>query len=217
MSSLVTKIRTLAEKETVRTLPWRLISRAAERIGGRVRAWIWGWPRGHIGASPRIIGSKYLHVDQNASVGRHAWIEAINHYRNCQYNPQITIGQRFSASERLHISCIIQIIILDDCLIGSSVHITDHSHGAYRGTNQCSPFTPPIIRDLISPGPVQIGSRVWIGDNCVILGPAAIGSGSIIGANSVVIGDVPPNVIAVGSPAKVVRIFNAQTNKWDRI
>ena len=53
-------------------------------------------------------------------------------------------------------------------------------------------------------GKVQIGDNVFIGVNTVIAKPVTIGEGAVIGANSVVTKDVPPNAIAVGSPARVV-------------
>jgi acetyltransferase-like isoleucine patch superfamily enzyme len=46
---------------------------------------------------------------------------------------------------------------------------------------------------------------VWIGMNSVILKGSRIGDNSIIGAGSLVTGIIPPNVIAGGNPAKVLR------------
>ncbi len=53
--------------------------------------------------------------------------------------------------------------------------------------------------------PVTLEDDVWIGANAVILGGVRIGKGSIIGAGSVVTRDIPPGVIAVGSPCRVLR------------
>ncbi len=53
--------------------------------------------------------------------------------------------------------------------------------------------------------PVTIEDNVWIGGSAVILGGVIIGKNSIIGAGSVVTQDVPPNTIAVGNPARVLR------------
>ncbi len=52
---------------------------------------------------------------------------------------------------------------------------------------------------------VVIGKNVWIGMNTVILKGSTIGDNTIIGACSLVTGDIPANVIAGGSPAKVLR------------
>lgn len=45
----------------------------------------------------------------------------------------------------------------------------------------------------------------FIGAGARILGPVRVGAGSVIGANAVVLEDVPPNCIAVGVPATVVK------------
>ena len=50
-----------------------------------------------------------------------------------------------------------------------------------------------------------MGDNVWFGGNVTVLPGVTIGSGSVIGAGSVVSRDIPPNVIAVGSPCRVVR------------
>lgn len=53
--------------------------------------------------------------------------------------------------------------------------------------------------------PITIGKDVWIGANAVICGGVTIGEGSVIGAGSVVTKDIPPMVVAAGSPCKVIR------------
>lgn len=53
--------------------------------------------------------------------------------------------------------------------------------------------------------PVRIGRNCWLGAGVVVLPGVTIGENSVIGAGSVVIKDVPPNVIAVGNPCRVLR------------
>ena len=57
-------------------------------------------------------------------------------------------------------------------------------------------------------GEVIIGNNVYIGVNSVILRNVKIGDNSVIGAGSVVNVDIPPNVVAVGNPVKVVKTLN---------
>lgn len=52
---------------------------------------------------------------------------------------------------------------------------------------------------------ISIGNDVWVGGNVKILDGVSIGDGSVIGAGSVVVKDIPPYMIAVGVPAKVIK------------
>ncbi len=52
-----------------------------------------------------------------------------------------------------------------------------------------------------------IEENVNIGANCVIIGDIKIGKNSIIGAGSVVINSIPPNCVAVGNPARVIKVL----------
>ena len=55
-------------------------------------------------------------------------------------------------------------------------------------------------------GSVKVGKRSWIGIGSSIINNINIGEDTIIGAGSVVIKNLPPSCIAVGSPAKAIRI-----------
>lgn len=62
-------------------------------------------------------------------------------------------------------------------------------------------------------GNVVIGDNVFVGAESVILPNVTIGDNSIIGANSTVSRDIPANVVAVGSPAKVICTLDEYINK----
>ena len=52
---------------------------------------------------------------------------------------------------------------------------------------------------------VHIGNNCWIGAGCVIVPGVTIGDNTVIGAGSVVTRDIPPSVVALGVPCRVVR------------
>lgn len=54
-------------------------------------------------------------------------------------------------------------------------------------------------------GRPAIGDRVQIGAGAVLVGPIDIGADTIIGANAVVVRSLPPNVVAGGVPARILR------------
>jgi acetyltransferase-like isoleucine patch superfamily enzyme len=57
-----------------------------------------------------------------------------------------------------------------------------------------------------SRGDIVVGPDAWIGFGAIVLAGVTIGEGAVVGAGAVVTEDVPPNAIAVGSPARVVRM-----------
>lgn len=60
---------------------------------------------------------------------------------------------------------------------------------------------------LESGAPVRIGADCWIGGGAVVLPGVSIGEGTVVGAGSVVARDLPPGVLAVGNPARIVRVL----------
>ncbi len=62
--------------------------------------------------------------------------------------------------------------------------------------------------------PVVIEDGVWIGAGAVILPGVTIGENSVIGAGSVVTRDIPANVLAVGSPCRVLREFDDRDKEY---
>lgn len=62
--------------------------------------------------------------------------------------------------------------------------------------------------------PVHIEDNVWIGAGVIILPGVTIGENSVIGAGSVVTKDIPANVVAVGTPCRVVREIGERDRKY---
>ena len=72
---------------------------------------------------------------------------------------------------------------------------------------------PVIDQQIQQTNPVLIGDGAWIGENVCVIG-ASVGRNSVIGANSVVTKDIPDYCIAVGSPAIIIKRYNADTKQW---
>lgn len=89
------------------------------------------------------------------------------------------------------------IIIGQCCDIGFNTNFSNSIHrlkSDYRQKRARTESKPIIIEDF-----------VWIGCNVTILGGVTVGKGSVIGAGSLVTKDIPPNVMAAGIPAKVIK------------
>jgi galactoside O-acetyltransferase len=74
----------------------------------------------------------------------------------------------------------------------------------------------PDHRPLMYAEKVTIGKNVWVGASTTILPGVTIGDNSVIGAGSVVTKDIPANVVAFGSPCKVVRPITEDDKKTYR-
>ena len=61
--------------------------------------------------------------------------------------------------------------------------------------------------------PVIIGNNVWIGGRVTILPGVVIGDKCVIGAGAVVTKSIPPNSLAVGNPAIVMKTIIDATNE----
>lgn len=53
--------------------------------------------------------------------------------------------------------------------------------------------------------PVTVGDNVWLGGGAIVCPGVTIGENTVVGAGSVVVKDLPPGVLAVGNPARIVR------------
>jgi maltose O-acetyltransferase len=90
------------------------------------------------------------------------------------------------------------VTIGNDVQIGPSVQLLTATH----------PINPGLRRDKWEAAePVVLMDNVWLGGG-VIVGPGVtIGMNTVVGAGAVVVRDLPANVVAVGNPARVIRIF----------
>lgn len=97
------------------------------------------------------------------------------------------------------------IYVGDNTMIGPNVTVATAGH--------------PILPELREKGyqynaPVRIGRNCWIGAGAVILPGVCIGDNSVIGAGSVVTGNIPPDVVAVGNPCRVLREINDRDSEY---
>lgn len=108
----------------------------------------------------------------------------------------IIIGNRTVINNNSYLVSNCKITVGSDCRIGDNVAILDSDfHG-----------TDPSNRKSRGPSfAVDIDDNAWIGSRSVLLKGVRIGKNSIIGSMSLVNKDIPPDCIAAGNPAKVIR------------
>lgn len=112
------------------------------------------------------------------------------------YGENIHLGARSFVNYNLVALDVVAITIGEDCQIGPNVQLLTPIH----------PIDPGPRRDKLEAAePITIGDNVWLGGGVIVCPGVTIGDNSVIGAGSVVTRDVPPNVVAVGNPARVIR------------
>ncbi|MBK8396343.1 MAG: acetyltransferase [Leptospiraceae bacterium] len=161
-----------------------------------------------------IRGKKYIDFGKSLTTGVGLRIDAMPINKS---KIVLKFGCDIELNDYVHIGAIDSITIGNNVLIASKVFITDHNHGNYSGDEpHNNPNIPPRNNSLHS-SPVEIQDNVWIGENVSILPGVTVGKGSIIGAMSLVNKNIPPYSLAVGIPAKVVKTFNFESKKWEKI
>jgi acetyltransferase-like isoleucine patch superfamily enzyme len=110
----------------------------------------------------------------------------------------------------------------DDCLLSAAagIEVGEHAliaHGVQIFDNDSHPLDAAARRGdyasvrsggerrEIASAPVVIGPRAWIGFNAIVLKGVNIGADSVIAAGSVVTRDVPPDAVAGGNPAVIIK------------
>lgn len=155
----------------------------------------------------RIIGSKYISFHNNTTLQYNGLIIVVNELNK---SPELIIKSGTLIGNFSHIVCSKRIIIDENVLIADKVFISDNVHGFDKIG------IPVISQKLVQLSEVVIGKNSWIGENVSIIG-ASVGQNSIIGSNSVVTKDIGDYTIAVGSPAKAIKRYCFNTNKWKKI
>jgi maltose O-acetyltransferase len=114
----------------------------------------------------------------------------------CDYGYQTTVGARSFANFGLVCLDVARISIGDDVQIGPNVQLLTATH----------PVEAQARRDKGEGGaPITIGDNVWLGGGVIVCPGVSIGENTVVGAGALVVSDLPANVVAVGTPARVIR------------
>jgi maltose O-acetyltransferase len=112
------------------------------------------------------------------------------------YGEHVTVGPRTFANYNLVALDVAPITIGADCQIGPNVQLLTALH----------PIDPAARRARWEAAePITIGDNVWLGGGVIVLPGVTIGDNTVVGAGAVVTRNLPPSVVAVGNPARIVR------------
>jgi lipopolysaccharide O-acetyltransferase len=162
----------------------------------------------------QVKGKKYISFGLGFSAGSYCKIEA---YPYLNQGKIIKFGKNVRINNFSHISGICSIAIGDNVLMASRIYISDLNHGSYNGDENDSDPESIFDKRLVTGKPIVIEDNVWLGESVSVLSGVTIGRCSVIGSNSVVTKNIPPYTIAVGTPAKPIKRFDFDNNRWVKI
>ena len=126
----------------------------------------------------------------------------------CDYGSHIYLGENFYANYELIVLDQCDVRFGDNVMLGPRVSLFSAGH--------------PLDADIRNTGleygkPITVGSNVWMGGCVTVNGGVTIGENCVIAAGAVVNRDIPPNCIAAGVPARVIRKLDEQDriNMWE--
>jgi maltose O-acetyltransferase len=114
----------------------------------------------------------------------------------CDYGYQTFFGARSFANWGLICLDVATVTIGDDVQIGPNVQLLTATHPLEAG---------PRRDKWEAAEPIVIGDNVWLGGGVIVCPGVTIGADTVVGAGAVVTKDLPAGVLAVGSPARVIR------------
>ena len=114
----------------------------------------------------------------------------------CDYGSSIEIGARTFVNYGCVMLDVAPIRIGVACQLATGVQLLTAAH----------PIDPEVRRLGWEYGePIAIGDNVWLGGGVVVCPGVTIGDDTVVGAGAVVTRDLPPRVVVVGNPARVLR------------
>lgn len=108
----------------------------------------------------------------------------------------LRIGARCFLNQSVFLDANAEIWIADNVSVGHHTRLITCDHHLGNHLGRCGP---------IQPRPIRVESGCWIAANVTILPGVTLGAGCVIAAGAVVTRDIPPNSLAAGVPARVIK------------
>ena len=157
----------------------------------------------YIGKPVYINGFKRLYIGCKVRIYPSSRIEVMQ-------SGMVIIENDVSIGQCLHIISAKKVLIGECSTLSANVFITDVDH-EYEAIDIHIMKQPLIINSTV------IGKNCFIGYGVVIRAGSKLGKQCIVGANSVVKGEFPDNCVIAGNPAKIIKKYNVNSKKWERI
>ena len=152
-----------------------------------------------------LWGAVYLTLVRPSPRNLHRWRNWVLRACGAKLHPTARVGPRarvwapwrLTMGERSCIADDVDCYNIGGVTIGANSTVSQYSYlcGA---THDFEDVDHPLV-----PRAITIGASVWIAADVFVAPGVTIGDGTVVGARSSVFGDLPPWVVAVGTPAKL--------------
>lgn len=158
----------------------------------------------YIGKPISILGRKGVFVGDKVRIQPGIRMETAN-------NGSIVIGNNSSIGQNVHITADKEPLIIGEntTILGNSF-ITNIDHN-YQEINIHIMNQERIVRST------SIGSNCFIGYGACIQAGTVLGKQCVVGANAVVRGTFPDYSVIAGVPARIVKQYDPETNRWEKV
>ncbi len=130
----------------------------------------------------------------------------------CEYGVNIHVGKNCFINYHCIFLDVAPITLGNGVWIGANVTLATPNH-PFLAEERLPAKYPDGHHNLEFASPITIKDGCWICSGVTVCGGVTIGENSIVAAGTVVNRDIPPNSIAAGVPAKVIR----KIDEYDRI
>ena len=165
-----------------------------------------------VGKKTYIAKPIFLNNAMNMSIGNRCRIYPGIRVEIVDKNSYISIGDNVSIGQNFHIvSYSDTLIIKDNVTISGNVFISNcnHSYDIKVGKS--------FLENQLDFKKTCIGTNCFIGYGAVLLPGSVLGDNCIVGANSVVKGFFPNYVMIAGNPARIIKKYNLDENRWEKV
>lgn len=158
----------------------------------------------YIGKPLYMEGTKRISIGERVRIYPGIRVEALK-------NGNICIGNNTVIEQNVHIiSGYNTLDIGENTTISANVFISNVDH-------EYEQIDKSVMDQRLVSNETLIGKGCFLGYGSVILPGTKLGNHCIVGANTVVRGSYPDNCVIVGIPAKIIKRYNSNYMKWEKV
>lgn len=166
------------------------------------------FPGVSFGRDVQCLGIGATRIGRGSCIGDGTWINAATR----DGEVRMVIGECVLVGRRATLSSGSYLEIASFTIFGPNVFVSSSEH-EYQGNHH----TPMLRTGNRDHGRLVIEENCWLGVNAVVSGGITVGRGSVVGANCVLRQSIPPFSVVVGSPARIVRMYDPLADAWQAV